>query len=153
YEWVALLERLDADRKKRVLEGKGEMVSPREELMVATPERGQTAVKKDVDYRIPERAHLRSAEAIMEFIPGDYVASIAPRGILFIATKGDAVTPEDGTYQLYEKAGAPKKLIVQKETSHYKAYDQYFDQVTPQIIDWYNRYLKYELVESREQTN
>jgi dienelactone hydrolase len=152
YEWVALLERLDADRKKRVLEGKGEMVSPREELMVATPERGQTAVKKDVDSRIPERAHLRSADAIMEFIPGDYVAAIAPRPILFIATEGDAVTPEDGTYQLYEKAGAPKKLIIQKQTSHYKAYDQYFDRVTPQIIDWYDRYLKYELVESREET-
>jgi hypothetical protein len=153
YEWVALLERLDADRKKRVLEGKGEMVSPREELMVATPERGQTAVKKDVDSRIPERAHLRSADAIMEFIPGNYVAAISPRPILFIATEGDAVTPEDGTYQLYEKAGAPKKLIIQKQTSHYKAYDQYFDRVTPQIIDWYDRYLKYELVESREQTN
>ena len=95
----------------------------------------------------------RSGEAIMEFTPEDYVAAIAPRGILFISTEGDAVTPEDQTYRLYEKAGQPKKLIIQKETSHYKAYDQYFDQVTPQIIEWYNRYLRYDLVETREQTN
>lgn len=152
YEWIALQQRLDADRKKRVAQGKGEMVSPREDLMVVTPEREQTAVKKDVDYRIPERVPLRCAEAIIEFTPEHYVAAIAPRGILFIATENDAVTPEDQTYRLYEKAGWPKKLIIQKETSHYKAYDQYFDQVTLQIIDWYDRYLRYELVESVEPT-
>jgi alpha/beta superfamily hydrolase len=151
YEWIGLQQRLDADRKKRVLEGKGEMVSPREELMVVTPERIQTTVKKDVDSRIPERVPLRCAEAIIEFTPENYVAAISPRAILFISTEGDAVTPEDGTFRLYEKAGQPKKLILQKETSHYKAYDQYFDKVTPQIIDWYNRYLKYEPVESIEQ--
>ncbi len=86
----------------------------------------------------------------MEFTPENYVAGIAPRAILFISTEGDAVTPEDQTFRMYEKAGQPKKLILQKETSHYKAYDQYFDLVTPQIIDWYNRYLKYDRVESRE---
>ncbi len=150
YEWIALQQRLDADRKKRVLEGKGEMVSPREDLMVVTPERMQTAVKKDVDSRIPERVPLRCAEAIMEFTPENYVAAIAPRAVLFISTEGDAVTPEDQTFRMYEKAGQPKKLILQKETSHYNAYDQYFDLVTPQIIDWYNRYLKYDRVESRE---
>lgn len=152
YEWLEFLKRLEADRKKRVLEGQGEMVSPREELMVATPERKQTTVKKDVDSRVPELAPLRCAEAILEFVPEDYVARIAPRAILFISTEGDAVTPEDQTFRLYEKAGQPKKLILQKETSHYKAYDDYFDQVTPQIIDWYDRYLKYDKVESREQT-
>lgn len=153
YEWIGLQQRLDADRKKRVLEGKGEMVRPREDLMVVTPERVQTAVKKDVDSRIPELVPLRCAEAIIEFTPENYVAAISPRAILFISTEGDAVTPEDQTFRMYEKAGQPKKLILQKESSHYKAYDQYFDKVTPQIIDWYNRYLKYELVESQEQTN
>ena len=152
YEWVGLQQRLDSDRKKRVLEGKGEMVSPREDLMVVTPERVQTTVKKDVDSRIPQRVPLRCAEAIIEFTPEDYVAAISPRAILFILAEGDVVTPEDQTFRLYEKAGRPKKLIIQKETSHYKAYDQYFDQVTPQIIDWYNRYLRYEPVESMEQT-
>ncbi|HEV2688943.1 MAG TPA: CocE/NonD family hydrolase [Bryobacteraceae bacterium] len=150
YEWLEFLKRLEADRKRRVLEGQGEMVNPREELMVATPERKQTTVKKDVDYRIPELVPLRCAEAIMEFAPEDYVARISPRAILFISTESDAVTPEDQTFRLYELAGEPKKLILQKETSHYKAYDEYFDQVTPQIVDWYNRYLKYDKVESWE---
>lgn len=151
YEWLEFLKRLEADRQRRVLEGQGEMVSPREELMIATPERKQTSVKKDVDARIPEKVPLRCAEAIMEFAPEDWVARIAPRAILFISTENDAVTPEDQTFALFEKAGEPKKLIVQKETSHYQAYSDYFDVVTPQIVDWYDRYLRYEKVESREQ--
>jgi pimeloyl-ACP methyl ester carboxylesterase len=150
YEWLEFLKRLEGDRRKRVLEGESEMVSPREELMVATPERKQTTIKKDVDSRIPEFVPLRCAEAIMEFVPEDWVARISPRAILFISTENDAVTPEDQTFRLFEKAGEPKKLILQKETSHYKAYDDYFDQVTPQIIDWYDRYLSYDKVESWE---
>lgn len=150
YEWLEFLKRVAEDRKRRVLGGRGEMVNPREELMVASPERKETAVKKDVDSRIPDRVPLRCAEALMEFCPEDYVASISPRAILFISTENDAVTPEEQTLRLFEKAGPPKKLILQKETSHYKAYSDYFDQVTPQIIDWYDRYLKYERVQSWE---
>jgi hypothetical protein len=152
YEWLEFLKQLAEDRKRRVLEGKGEMVEPREGLMVATPERKQTTVKKDVEHLIPNRVSLRSADGLLEFIPEDYVARISPRAILFISTENDAVTPEDQTFRLYEKAGQPKKLILQKETSHYAAYGDCFDQVTPQIIDWYDRYLKYERVESREET-
>src|SRR6266699_1878231 len=151
YEWLEFLRRIEEDRRRRVLEGRGEMVNPREELMIATPERKETTVKADVDCRIPDRVWLRSAEGLMEFSPEDYVSRISPRAILFIATENDAVTPEDQTFRLYEKAGQPKKLILQKETSHYKAYGDYFDQVTPQIIEWYDRYLKYERVEVWEQ--
>ncbi len=151
YEWLEFLRRLEEDRTRRVLEGHGEMVDPREGLMVATPERKQTNIKKDVEHLIPERVSLRSGEALLEFNTEDYVSRISPRAILFIATENDAVTPEDQTFRLYEKAGQPKKLILQKETSHYKAYGDYFDQVTPQIIEWYDRYLKYERVEVWEQ--
>ena len=39
YEWLEFLRRIEEDRKRRVLEGRGEMVNPREELMISTPER------------------------------------------------------------------------------------------------------------------
>ena len=152
YEWLEFLKSLEEDRRKRVLEGAGEMVDPREGLMVATPERRKTNIKKDVEHLIPSRVSLRSADGLLEFNPEDYVGRIAPRAILFISTEHDAVTPEDQTFRLYEKAGQPKKLILQKETSHYAAYGDYFDVVTPQIIEWYDRYLKYERVERREET-
>lgn len=152
YEWIEFQRRVETDRIRRVLKGTSEMVDPRHDIMLVTPERGQTTVKKDVDARIPQTVPLRCAEAIMEFAPEDFVAAIAPRAVLFISTEGDAVTPEDQTFRLYEKAGQPKKLVLQKETSHYKAYEQYFDVVTPQIVDWYNRYLRYAKVDTREDT-
>jgi hypothetical protein len=151
YEWLELLQKIEADRKKRVLEGKGAMANPKEDLMVATPERKQTTVKKDVDARVPELVPFRYAEAIMEFAPEDWVAKISPRAILFISTEGDAVTPESASFRLYEKAGKPKKLILQKESTHYSAYGDHFNRVTPQIIDWYERYLKYDKVEVVEE--
>lgn len=152
YEWLEFLKRLEADRKKRVTDGASELVNPREEIMVATPERKQTTIKKDVDTRVPDRIPLRCADAIMDFAPEEYVSRISPRPIMFVSTEADAVTPEDQTFRLYEKAGHPKKLILQKETSHYKAYDDYFDYVTPQIVDWYTRYLTYSKVDVSEES-
>jgi len=152
YEWLELLQRLAADRKTRVLEGQGERVSPFDGLMVATPERKKTGVKSDVDSRLPQSVPLRCAEAIIDFRPERYVADISPCAILFIATEADATTPEGQVFRLYAKARAPKKLILQKDTSHYKAYDQYFNEVTPQIIAWYDRYLTYSSVATWELT-
>jgi hypothetical protein len=48
---------------------------------------------------------------------------------------------------LYEKAGEPKKLVVYKKTTHYGIYNDYFDDVAANVIDWYNRHLKYHKVE------
>ena len=62
----------------------------------------------------------------------------------------DVVTPEDHAVKLYEAAGAPKKIIRQSETTHYRSYTQYYPIVMPQIIDWYDRYLAYTPVQSRE---
>ena len=71
YEWLEFLQRLEEDRKRRVLEGRGEIVDPREGLMVATPERKQTTVKKDVEHLIPDQVSLRSADGLLEFTPED----------------------------------------------------------------------------------
>ncbi len=147
YEWVDYLKRLEEDRKKRVLTGAGDIVSAREEIMVATPERKATNIKKEVESKIPDAMPLACAEAILEYSPIAVVHKISPRGVLFIAVEGDAVTPEQQSFDLYEKAGEPKKLIVYKKTTHYGIYNDYFDNVAANVIDWYNRHLKYDRVE------
>ncbi len=152
YEWVAFKQRLEEDRRRRVLTGESAMVNPREEIMIQTPERKETAVKKDVDARLGDLVPLYCAERIMEFKPIEVVDRIAPRAIMFIAVENDAVTPEDHTYRMFERAKPPKKLIIQRGTTHYRAYDQYGDIITPQIVDWYNRYLKWGPVEIQEQS-
>jgi alpha/beta superfamily hydrolase len=150
YEWLDYLKRIEEDRKRRVLTGSGEVVSAREEIMVATPERKTTTIKKEVEEKIPERMPLQCAEAILEFNPEEVVHKIAPRASLFIAVEHDAVTPEEQSFRLYERAGEPKKLMLLRGTTHYGVYNDYFNEVAGAVVDWYNRYLKGERIEVRE---
>jgi dipeptidyl aminopeptidase/acylaminoacyl peptidase len=139
YEWQEFLRRIEADQKERVISGVGEMVHPREEIMVATPERKATNVKGDVDSKIPNSVPLRCAEAIMRYRPIDVVDQVAPTPLMFIGVEDDAVTPTDHVVDLYNKANAPKKMIMQRHTTHYAAYAQYGKQVIPQIVDWFQQ--------------
>jgi dipeptidyl aminopeptidase/acylaminoacyl peptidase len=150
YEWVEFHERLAADRQRWVRDGTGEKVDPREELMVATPERKTVGPKKDVDAKLTELFFLRTAEYLLRYRPIDFVGRIAPRALLMTSVEDDVVTPADHAVALYERAGAPKKLIHQRETTHYRSYTDNYAVLMPQIIDWYDRYLAYESVETRE---
>ena len=117
------------------------MVPPRDGIMVPTPERKTTTIKSDVDDRIPAQVELASAEAIFAYRPIDVVDRIAPRALMFICVEGDATTPEDHAFALYERAGGPKRLVVQTGTTHYAAYAQYRDVVNPMIVEWFVRHL------------
>lgn len=150
HEWLSFLERLESDRAKRVQTGESEMVHPREEIMVPTPERRAANVKKDVDSRTPTSVQLRSAEAIIAYKPITVVDQIAPRAVLVIGVENDAVTPTDHAIQLYERAGAPKQLILQRHTTHYAAYEQYGDEIVPSIVEWFDQHLTNGSLDIRE---
>ena len=141
YEWLEFLARIEEDRKRRATTGEGELVAPRDGIMVPTPERKTTTIKSDVDTRIPAQVQLASAEAIFAYRPIDVVAEIAPRALMIIAVENDATTPEDHAYAMYERAAGPKRLVVQTGTTHYAAYAQYRDVVNPLIVEWFQRYL------------
>jgi dipeptidyl aminopeptidase/acylaminoacyl peptidase len=141
YEWLEFLENLRQDRRRKVETGKSELVPPREGIMVPTPERKTTTIKSDVDQRVPALVELASAEAIFAYRPIDLVDKIAPRAVMIICVENDATTPEDHAYALYERAGGPKRLVVQTKTTHYAAYAQYRDVVNPLIVEWFERYL------------
>jgi pimeloyl-ACP methyl ester carboxylesterase len=142
HEWLEFLERLRQDRLTRALTGEGERVAPRDGIMVPTPERKTTTVKADVDDRVPREVALASAEAIFEYRPIDVVDRIAPRAAMFICVEHDATTPEDHSFALYEKAGGPKRLVVQTGTTHYASYAQYRDIVAPLIAEWFECHLR-----------
>ncbi|HEX7197365.1 MAG TPA: alpha/beta fold hydrolase [Candidatus Limnocylindria bacterium] len=141
YEWLEFLERLTADRRVRVTTGHGELLDPRNELMVATPEFKASKLKSDVNDRVPTQVQLASAEAIFAYRPIDVVAAIAPRALMLICTEGDAVTPEEHALGLYKRAAGPKRLVVQTGTTHYAAYEYYGGVVNPLIVEWFERYL------------
>ncbi len=139
YEWYEFLARLDADRRARVTTGAGELVHPREEIMVPTPERKQAAVKKDVDDRIPTSVPLAAAEEIIAYRPIEYAPKA--RNLLVIGVEGDAVTPTDHAVALYEAAVEPKRLVMQRYTTHYAAYAQHGEAVIPEIVSWFRTHL------------
>ncbi|MGH2406510.1 MAG: alpha/beta hydrolase [Candidatus Limnocylindrales bacterium] len=141
HEWLEFLERVQEDRRKRARGGTGTMVAPRDGIMVPTPERRTTTIKADVDDRVPREVQLASVEAIFDYRPIDHVQRIAPRAVLFIAVEHDATTPEDHARALYDRAGGPKRLILQTGTTHYAAYAQYGQVIAPLIADWFRRFV------------
>ena len=141
HEWLEFLAAVQADVERKVLTGEGELVAPREGIMVPTPERRKTSIKKDVDDRVPKQVELASADAIMAYRPIDVVDRIAPRALMIICVENDATTPEDHSYALYERAGEPKRLVIQTKTSHYAAYERYRDVVNPMIVQWFEDHL------------
>ncbi len=141
HEWLAYLADLEQDAKLRVTTGEGRRVHPREEIMIPTPERKTTTVKSDVDERIPTSISLASAEQIMEYQP-IVAATGLTTPLMVIGVENDATTPTDHAEALFAAAAGPKSLIIQRKTSHYAAYDRYWTEVTPRLVEWFDRYVK-----------
>jgi dipeptidyl aminopeptidase/acylaminoacyl peptidase len=141
HEWLAFLASLEDDRRQRVLTGEGRLVHPREEIMVPTPERRTTTIKADVDDKIPNAISLSAAEEIIAYKP-IVVARELTTPLMVIGVTGDATTPTDHAEALYEAARGPKSLIMQHHTTHYAAYDRYWEQTTPRIVAWFEQYVR-----------
>jgi hypothetical protein len=125
-------------------------VHPREGIMLETPERRASAVKSDVDGRIPTAVPLAAAHGILEYRPIDVASRV--RGLMVIGVEDDAVTPTDHAQRLYDAAGTPKRLVLQSQTTHYAAYKQYASVVIPMMVDWLRRLVLQEgAIEVREQ--
>jgi dipeptidyl aminopeptidase/acylaminoacyl peptidase len=109
--------------------------------MVPTAERRTTTVKADVDDRIPTDVSLAAADEILDYRPLD-AAQRLTTPLLVIAVEDDATTPTDHAVALYEAARGPRRLVMQRHTTHYAAYDRYWETVTPLIVDWFDRYVR-----------
>jgi fermentation-respiration switch protein FrsA (DUF1100 family) len=133
-DWTAFLESVEADRRARASTGTGTVVHPREGIMVETAERRASSVKSDVDARIPTAVPLAAAQGILDYRPLDAAGRV--RGLMVVAVADDGVTPTDHAEQLYEAARPPKKLVIQRGTTHYAAYKQYAGVVIPMMVDW-----------------
>jgi dipeptidyl aminopeptidase/acylaminoacyl peptidase len=140
-DWLAFLAALDEDRRQRVVNGAGRRVHPREEIMVPTAERRTTTVKADVDDRIPAEVSLAAADEILAYRPIDAARRLTTP-LMVIGVEDDATTPTDHATALYEAARGPRRLVMQRHTTHYAAYDRYWTTVTPLIVHWFDRHLR-----------
>ncbi len=150
YEWFEFRARVEDDARTRVLTGKGELLHPRRELMITTPARAEREARENVQAGHVTDVSLHSAAAIMAYRPLDYAPRV--RALLVIGVDDYPVTPTDHAVQLYEAAAQPKQLIIQKHTTHYVAYEQYADQVIPQMVAWFTRHLAGGPIDVRETT-
>jgi uncharacterized protein len=148
HEWLAFLASVDADRRARATTGKGTDVHPRQGIALDPPERKTTTVKADVDARIPTSVPLASAQGILDYRPIDAAPHV--RGLMVIGVADDAMTPTDHAERLYAAAPAPKRLVMQRNTTHYAAYKQYGPQVIPLMVEWLRaRVLRDDDIETR----
>jgi dipeptidyl aminopeptidase/acylaminoacyl peptidase len=141
YEWVEFLARVERNRMRRVLDNSDELVNPREEIMIATPERRTSGVRKDDDVKVGGDFHLSSVESLLRYRPIDVIDRIAPRALLLTCVVGDDVTPEAHAVDMYTRAGSPKKLVRQLGVRHYESYGVNRPILLEQFTDWYRRYL------------
>jgi len=139
-DWLAFLAALDEDRRLRATTGQGRRVHPREEIMVPTAERRTTTIKADVDDRIPTAVSLAAADEILDYRPIDAARRLTTP-LMVVGVEGDATTPTDHAESLYEAATGPRRLVMQRHTTHYAAYDRYWETVTPLIVEWFDRFL------------
>jgi dienelactone hydrolase len=140
-DWLAFLGALDEDRRARVTTGAGRRRHPREEIKVPTPARRTTTVKADDDDRSPTEVSLAAADEILDYRPLDAARRLTTP-LLVIGVEGDATTPTDHAVALYEAAQGPRRLVMQRHTTHYAAYDRYWTTVTPLIVEWFDRHLR-----------
>jgi dipeptidyl aminopeptidase/acylaminoacyl peptidase len=140
-EWLAFLREIEHDRRQRVVTGSGRLVHPREEIMVPTKERRTTDVKADVDERIPTAVPLSAVDEILDYRPLDAARSLTTP-LLVIGVEDDATTPTDHARAIYDAARGPKCLIMQRHTTHYAAYDRYWETVTPKIVEWFDTHVR-----------
>ncbi len=136
-EWERFRASVEADRRQRATTGQGTVVHPREGIMIESAERKASTVKADVDSRIPTAVPLSSAQGILDYRPIDAAERV--HGLLVIAVEDDPVTPTAHAEMLFEMSAAPKKMVIQRGTTHYAAYKQYAGEVIPMMVEWLRR--------------
>jgi dipeptidyl aminopeptidase/acylaminoacyl peptidase len=141
-EWHDLLDRSARDRVRRALEGESELVS-REEILL--PDRQSAELAAAARRNNPAAVGaipLEYVEHTIQFNPEWVVDRIAPRPVLFITTDDDRLVPPEESYQLYARAGEPKKLVVLRGYGHYQVYaEPAFSEVMHAAVDWYRQHL------------
>jgi len=65
---------------------------------------------------------LQALDAILEYASGRFIDLVAPRPLLMILARNDAIVPPDSIRQAFSRAGEPKRLM-EIEGGHYSVYN------------------------------
>lgn len=141
-EYADLLEASRLDRIERVTTGKSRLV-PRGEVLaldrhsieVST---GQRAAAPGAIDTVP----LEFIDDTIAFNPEWFVGHVSPRPILFITSDADRLVLPEESYELYARAGEPKRLVVLEGFGHYDVYrEPALSLVIAESLAWYRAHL------------
>ena len=138
YEFQRLLDRIEEDKRTRVVTGSSAPMSLEDFLLVdpATDE-----IRDRVVSQIPHMENVKltpyslaTAEKLLEFKPIDVVARISPRPIFYIVAGKDTICPAGHVIDMYNRTKEPKELQVFPEIAHYSVYEEPYKGQTMQMI-------------------
>ena len=146
YEWLEFSDRLDQDRKSRVVTGESGLMEPGE---ILTPDPATDELRKGIISKIPGMENMKrspyyvsTAQKLTEFKPIEVVDRISPRAILYIVAEKDTITPADNVIDMYERTREPKKLWVIPDIQHYDVYrEPYAEQVFEMATGWLSQHM------------
>lgn len=114
----ALTDRVRADRRRRSIDGKSELVHPFDIVRL------DSLTKEYVDAELyPEpgfgsEVSLESADLLFRFRPAAVVERIAPRPLLLVHGQDNRLHSVDESHDLYARAGEPKRLVLLEGSGH-----------------------------------
>jgi pimeloyl-ACP methyl ester carboxylesterase len=136
--WHELLDRVEAERRERVLTGKVTDVSPFDVMPVDSQTIPFVKAHWAKVPNLPRTITFDTVEAVLEYDPQGVVDRVSPRPLLFIAVDRDQIVPNEETLEAFAAAGEPKKLTwLPRETGHWGAYvGEGFERVMAESVGW-----------------
>jgi uncharacterized protein len=82
-----------------------------------------------------------SVTAFREHAPGRFIDLVAPRPLLMILARNDAIVPPDSIRSAFARAGEPKRLL-EIEGGHYSVYiGPGADEAARAATEWFTEHL------------
>lgn len=153
-QWYQLLDRIEEDRRRRVLTGETVQVHPFE-IMPIDSETVPFIRKHWASVpNLPSSITFETAEAVMEYDPQGEIDKISPRPLLLLAVERDQIVPNEETIAAFAQAKEPKKLVwLPRRLGHWGAYvDAGFDMVMTETLAWYQQWLPVQETDRRKKT-
>jgi uncharacterized protein len=144
HEWVDLLDRIEADRVKRVATGQSEPMAVLE-VVIPDPEVKEKFGMFQKDFKYAGYApSLACWETVINFRPEDVADKISPTPYLIFAAARDTWADSiANAMKMYDKAKEPKKLVILPECTHFGMTEPgpNRDQVIKTMVEWFQQYL------------
>jgi pimeloyl-ACP methyl ester carboxylesterase len=139
WDWLAMQERIEADRARAVVTGKSELVSPWDVVPLDGPTRDllDNGLPRDQPFA---ETYLEAAAAYYAFRPEDVVARLSGRTALLVVHGAcNRLHPIDEARSVYAAAGEPKTLIEITTGDHLnwiQPEGELYAEVMPRIAAW-----------------